>query len=294
MTGKADCRLLTPVGFDWTGPQFGPDAVVAGIGSCFAVNLLNRLFALGMRGSANPTGIVYNAVSMAEALEAAAAGRVFSAGDFFACAGVYHSRLHHGSFSHSDPVVAANAANEAMTAFSAALRNAEMVVLTPSSSVVYVDRESGAVFANCHRLPQSRFERRLLGVAENRAALDRAVAAVRTLNHNATIVFTVSPVRHYPGDLVLNSRSKASLLTAVHETVEAVPGSVYFPSYEIVNDELRDYRFFGEDMLHPSPLTEKIICSRFTAAFFTPAARAAMDNCDKALRAAAHRPRFND
>jgi len=292
MLNVSNLKLQTTVGFEWGGRKFGPETIIAGAGSCFAQNQLDRLFAMGMHGRANPTGIIYNAVSIAEAMEAAASGRRFSSEDFFQLNNLWHSRMHHGSFSRPTVAAAVDNANLAMTGFSEALRQAEIVVLTPSSSVVYEDKVSGVIFANCHRVPQDKFNRRLLSVTESMAALTRAVAAIRSVNPGALLIFTVSPIRHYPGELILNSRSKAALLTAVHEVVGATSDSVYFPSYEIVLDELRDYRYYAEDMIHPSLLTEKIIFGRFANAFFSAEAHTMMAAREKENQAAAHRPRY--
>jgi len=292
MLNVANLKLQTAVGFEWTGEKFGPDTIIAGAGSCFAQNQLDRLFAMGMQGRGNPPGIIYNAVSIAEALEAAATGQVFRSDDFFSLNNLWHSRMHHGSFSRPTVEAAVAAANDAMQAFSIALHRAGMIILTPSSSVVYEEKGTGVIFANCHRIEQSHFNRRLLSLAESVTALRRAVAAIRTVNPEALLIFTVSPIRHYPGELVLNSRSKALLLTAVHEVVDNTPNCLYFPSYEIVLDELRDYRYYAEDLIHPSLLTEKIIFGRFANAFFNVDAHTMMAEKEKENLAAAHRPRY--
>ena len=292
MLNVANLKLQTTVGFEWTGTQFGPETIIAGAGSCFAQNQLDRFFTMGIHGSGNPTGIIYNAVSIAEAMEAAASKRVFDQDDFFPLNELWHSRMHHGSFSRPTVAAAIEAANNAMTTFSEVLHHAGIVVLTPSSSVVYEDKASGVIYANCHRVAQDKFNRRLLSVSENVTALRRTIAAIRSVNDHALLIFTVSPIRHYPGELVLNSRSKAALLTAVQEVADVTPDCVYFPSYEIVLDELRDYRYYAEDMIHPSLLTEKIIFGRFTNAFFNNEAHVMMAAREKMNQAAAHRSRY--
>ena len=117
------------------------------------------------------------------------------------------------------------------------------------------------------------------------------MTAIRQVNPKVRIIITLSPVRHYPGDLVLNARSKANILAAIHEIADAHPDCcTYFPAYEIVHDELRDYRFFAADMLHPGELAERIVFERFSAAFFDADARKFMVESENRLKAAQHRP----
>ena len=156
-----------------------------------------------------------------------------------------------------------------MAEFGEMLRTTELFVATPSSSVVYVYNRTGKIAANCHKIPGSEFNRRLLSVAENLAALRILTLKIHEINPDCKVIFTLSPVRHYPGELVLNSRSKAHLLTAIHACIEEFPQlCCYFPAYEIVMDELRDYRFYKEDMLHPAEPAVRMICSRFIRTFF--------------------------
>ncbi len=255
-----------------TFPKFSADAVFTSIGSCFADELAGGLLECGFDGARNPNGILYNPVSITEALERVASGEAYAENDFFQFNGQYHSWLHHGSFSSPDPDRAAAQCNRAREAFEQKLRDSDFLAVTLSSAVVYEWTETRRIVANCHKVPGNRFARRLLSPEECRRSCDRIVDAVRRVNSSCRIIFTLSPVRHYPGDPVLNARSKALLLTAIHECCETRELCGYFPAFEIVLDELRDYRYFKEDLVHPNALALRIVTDYFVDSCFVPEA----------------------
>ncbi len=251
--------------------KFGEKSIWCGLGSCFSENLLSLLEQCGFEVVQNPNGIIYNAYSISRIIARAADERYYSEDDFFEHEGRWHSWEHHGRFSNADLKTAVKNANLSLRNFREKLKIADAVVLTPSSSVVYC--HDGDIVANCHKVNNNNFERRILSSEENKKYLSEAVKNIKKLNTNIKIIFTLSPVRHYPGDLVLNARSKANLLSALHE----IPDCIYFPSYEILHDELRDYRFYKTDMLHPSEQTVELICARFIKVFFKKEAINIMD-----------------
>lgn len=267
--------------------SLGVDGVICGIGSCFSERIVGGLHERGISGALNPNGIVYNTVSMADSLERVAAIRPYSEGDFFKHDGSWRSWSHHGCFARVSRDDAIEAANFSMEEFRQALSIANLMVLTVSSSVVY--EFDGRIVANCHKVPNNRFRRRMLSVSKNLTALERCVAAVAAVNPDCRILLTLSPVRHYPGDLLLNSLSKANVLAAMGELRGAQEKIEYFPAYEIVMDELRDYRFSAEDMLHPSALATEIIFERFVSLYFTADGLLAIEAGGRRLKAAGHR-----
>lgn len=272
-------------------PKFGAASVWCGAGSCFSANIAALLEQCGLEVKQNPGGIIYNSYSMLQVIARAAERRYYSEADFFAHAGLWHSWEHHGSFSRPELPEAVANANQVLAEFSETLKKADAVVLTPSSSVVYCLKSSGDIVANCHKVDNQLFARKILSAAENRRYLTDTVNRILQVNADCRIIFTLSPVRHYPGDLVLNSVSKANLRSALHEVcAEFREKCLYFPAYEILNDELRDYRFYKNDMLHPSEQTVELICGRFVKLFFTAEA---LDSMEKELAKAKfnnHRP----
>ena len=265
---------------------------ICSIGSCFSENFVKHAGELGMEVSSNPGGIVYNAQSMFTIFMAACSGRVFTEADFFLHQGLWKSWLHHGDFNSETVTAIIQKTNNALRQFYLDLQACDVLLLTPSSSVVYQHQSSGSTVANCHRVSNKEFNRLVLSADQNFVALEGIVKIFREFNPQALVVFTLSPVRHYPGDLTLNARSKANLLCAIHEVVSKDHYRVcYFPSYEIMMDEFRDYRFYKADMLHPSELAQSVIFKKFIKTYFKKAAYEVYPKRLKEAKFKNHRPR---
>jgi len=268
------------------------DSSISSIGSCFSEHFVSHVGELGMKVSSNPSGIVYNAQSMSMIFEAVCNRRVFTEADFFLHQGLWKSWLHHGDFNSATVEEIIQKTNQAADQFYLDLQACDLLLLTPSTSVVYQHQDSDMAVANCHRVANKEFNRRVLSVDENFEALDSIAKLFRSINPSALLVFTLSPVRHYPGDLSLNSQSKANLLSAIHQVVSNSNNEAcYFPSYEIMMDELRDYRFYKADMLHPSELAQSVIFKKFIQTYFT---EMALESYPKRMKEATfrkHRPR---
>ena len=287
MTRRA---LTTPVHFTWDQPRFGRDAVVVSIGSCFSQEFAVRLAEAGVRTASNPNGILYNPVSVADALERIASKEEYRAEEFFEFNGKWRSWLHHGSFADGELEKAVWKCNESAATFGEVARSCGLFIVTLSSAVVYRLIDTGRITANCHKVPGTRFNREILSVEECIFQTRRIVETVRKINPSCVILFTLSPVRHYPGDLVLNARSKAHLLSAIHSACGNTEKVRYFPAYEIVQDELRDYRFYKEDMLHPTPLAVDLILERFLSQVFDDGSASLFEEARRRSLASLHCP----
>ena len=262
---------------------------IAAVGSCFAENLVGKLLEYGVKGGQNPTGIVYNTDSMLKAIKLSCGRNFFTKDNLFSFNDKFHSWLHHGKFSNSSFEEALKIINETLKNFHDVLLKANFLILTPASSVVYVYNETGEIVANCHKVPNNEFLLKTLSAEQNYLNLKSIVETVLGLNAELKIIFTLSPVRHYPGNLVLNSRSKAHLLTAIHEVVDKNSAQCcYFPAYEIMNDQLRDYRFYKEDLVHPNELAERIIFQLFTEHFTSQSLQKLMQQNAKKIRQQQH------
>lgn len=281
------------VHWSWDYPRLPRDTVIASIGSCFSEELVGELLACGFSGAQNPNGILYNPVSIADAMDHVVLGENYTEEDFFEFNGMYHSWLHHGSFSSLDLDCAVDACNRSLANFRRTLAKAGVLVVTLSSAVVYIEKEEGLIVANCHKLPGTAFFRHLLTLEQCEESLRRIAGRVREYNPGCLVVFTLSPVRHYPGNLVVNARSKALLLTAIHEVCRDMDGTAYFPAYEIVMDELRDYRFYKEDMIHLSSSAVRIIADYFISSCFEPDAMRRLAEGRKRLAASRHQEDWN-
>lgn len=266
------------------------------LGSCFADQVGGRLHDAGHSTCINPLGVVYNPVSLGCTISRLARSspveREMTADELHWCErqGIHFS--FHASTRHSHELrdECLRSLNEAIERGHRALRSSTVLYLTLGSAWAYTLRDSGLVVANCHRQPQDRFERLLLSVASIEESLRDAIEAARRLNPTLRVVLTVSPVRHWREGAVASSRSKAHLLTATHSVVDSMPRAVsYFPSYEILMDELRDYRWFEEDMIHPSKPAVDYVTSRLLEAHFDPSDEPLRDRCRAVRAASRHR-----
>lgn len=258
------------------------------LGSCFTGEMTLRLKADGFDAVANPGGALYNPLSVLAWVRRLARPVTFTEADLVEGPdGRLHSWMHHSAFSSAHPVRALELMNGALVGASQALAGARAVFITLGSTRVFRLAAGGAVVANCHKHHPSTFIESRLSLDETVGALRAAVAEIAGVNPAARVVFTVSPVRHPgQGGLHANAVSKATLLLAVEEV-----GEIYFPAYEALIDDLRDYRFTAADMRHPSATAADYIYELLAATFMTPdTLRRALD-CRRSSRAAAHRPR---
>lgn len=261
-------RLFTEVTTKKNENLLGHDSVIAGIGSCFAQYVMERLDSAGFDSAYNPNGIVYNSYSIVKSLEHVINKVNYEEEDFIFHDNLWHSWEHHGVFSHRSLKSLKENIKKSADIFYDKITRSDMFILTPSSSVVYCLKENNKIVANCHKYPGNKFFTTILSPEENYKNLKKSLELISAASPKCLVIITLSPVRHYPGDLVLNARSKANLLSAIHKVAEECKNTVYFPAYEILLDELRDYRFYNEDMLHPSELARKIIFDKFVDTFF--------------------------
>ena len=238
------------------------------MGSCFAENIGEKLLKYKFPTYVNPFGILFNPLSIAQSLDTLTDTFLFQEDDLHFFNNEWIIFSHHGKFSHSDKSICLDNINEKLTESRTFLQKADFLILTLGTSIAYFYK--GKVVANCHKVPQKQFEKQLLSAKEIVSALAKSIEKVRNVNQNIRILFTVSPVRYIKNNLTENALSKSQLLVSVHELLRQVENSDYFPAYEIMMDDLRDYRFYNEDMIHPTPLAIDYIWNAFTRRFFHP------------------------
>lgn len=276
--------LVTPVVFDAGGFSLAHSDDVLLVGSCFAEYIGRRLDDARFNVMTNPFGIVYNPFSMADVVERCIEGKEIGESDIAFRDGLWHSWLHHGSFSRpsaDECLAVCNAGIERANRF---IERCSTVILTFGSAWCYTLPIEGTarVVANCHKFPQSCFERRLASVDE---IVSRWHPLVQQLvAQGKKLLFTVSPVRHWAYGAHGNQLGKAALLLAIEQLDQH-----YFPSYEIFMDELRDYRFYADDMLHPSSLAQEIVWQRVKQYYMSATTRDICDKADALNRLCAHR-----
>ena len=255
--------LTTPVNFKLPLDLTEQPARFASIGSCFSEKIVELLAHAGFECASNPNGIVYNPYSMARSVNHIVCDIPYGKETFFQYDGLYHSREHHGSFSSAAFADTVTKTERSRLEFRNFLKTPCPVALTFGTAVVFREKKTGEIVSNCHKVPGTEFDRELLKVSLCRELIsDMVKQLAETGDH--PVILSVSPVRHHPGDPVLNSRSKSVLIEACHEAVEENPEKcAYFPGFELLHDELRDYRFYADDLVHPSAAAEEFILETF-------------------------------
>ena len=260
------------------------------VGSCFSEHMSSRLSDLGMEITANPHGILFNPISVAQSLTDMLEQRQYTAEDLAKVEGKFVSFMHHGSFSGSEQDKVLEGINDSIKKRIAALSKAQTLFITLGSAWAYRHIEKNEFVANCHKVPQKEFEKEL--VSHDRAALVLQVALEKLfqLNEKLQVVFTVSPVRHWKDGFVENQLSKSHLTILAHKLSEAFERVHYFPAYELVMDDLRDYRFFESDLLHPNRQAQDYIWEKFQKVYFNESDREKIAKIEKINRSLAHVP----
>ena len=260
------------------------------IGSCFSEHIGRRLEQLKFTATVNPFGIVYNPLSIAQVLEKIISEKDFSEKDLFENDGLWHSFAHHGRFSHPDKTTALKNINDALNQARLFLKKCDRIILTPGTAHVFILKKTKKVVANCHKIPGQNFLRKRLTTKEVATPLINVLKKIKKRNPGLEVIATVSPVRHLRDGLPENQRSKATLLLALDAVCNALPYVHYFPSYEIVLDDLRDYRFYEKDLAHPNELAIEYIWEKFEDAFFSKKTKLLCHEIKHITNAAAHRP----
>ena len=264
------------------------------MGSCFTDSVGGRLRQELFQVLSNPFGTVYNPASMAAIATRIADGTPFTADELVEAHGMYHSFMAHSSLSSTDRMRVVEQLNERLHEAREFIKEAHAAVITLGTAYVYELRSSGEIVSNCHKLPACNFTRRRISVAEATERLIQTVVALRRICPELRIIFTVSPIRHTADGLHENQLSKSTLLLAIDNTVEQMENAVYFPAYEALIDELRDYRFYAADMKHPSEVAVNYVHELFAESFFTSATADLARRAEKFTRRTVHRPLGDD
>jgi hypothetical protein len=282
-------NFTTPVEIPAGLPRLSQSDELLLMGSCFAESMGDKLRRAKFRCDVNPYGVLYNPLSIARALREIADGKVYTEADLFRYNDSWHSRMHHGSFSAETPASALQRINERIADAHCRLSRLDTLLLTFGTAWVY--EQEGAIVGNCHKQPERCFVRRRLDIDEIVEEYRALIARLTALRPALKLILTVSPIRHARDGMHANALSKSVLLLAVERLQSLFPERVfYFPAYELLTDELRDYRFYADDMLHPSATAEEYVWQKFADACFTPEATAIAAAAETIEKALAHRP----
>lgn len=259
-------------------------------GSCFAENIGKLLLANKFRCDVNPFGILYNPQSVAEAIRQILSHKTYKEDDLFYSGGNWHSYMHHSIFSGHSPEECISQINLRLERAFAELPSIDLLIITWGTAWVYSLKESGKIVGNCHKQPERLFIRRLLTVDEIVDEYGSLISELRKQNQNLKVLFTVSPIRHAKDGMHGNQISKSTLLLAVEALQRQCSDCYYFPSYEIMMDELRDYRFYADDMLHPSEVAISYLWECFNDCYFGSQTRLIMKEWEEIRKGLNHKP----
>lgn len=262
------------------------------MGSCFAENIGAKFSYFKFNHLVNPFGIIFNPVSIEKLVERLVNDKKFTEADIFFHNDLWHSFEVHSELSNPDKEVFLNKLNTLLKETRSRLSEVTHFQITYGTSWVYRNTESKEIVANCHKVPQKQFTKELLSVESIYNSIQNTIELVHKINPNCYFIFTVSPVRHIKDGFVENTVSKAHLISAVHHSQFTSDNSQYFPSYEIMMDELRDYRFYTDDMLHPNQTAVDYIWERFSQSFINEKEAETMQEVDSIQKSLLHRP-FN-
>lgn len=273
------------------------DAVVL-IGSCFTEHIGRKMQEGKFHTLVNPQGILFNPMSIASNLEISIRKKEYKDPDIFLLNGIWNSWDFHSAFSNIDMAVALHAMNESVMKTHTALSEAKYLVVTFGSAYQYflraeyteLNKQLGV--ANCHKAPGKWFDKQLLTIRDTQEKWNQVLASLQAFNPDLKVIFTVSPVRHYRDGLVENNRSKARLLELTHLLVDEHSHCHYFPAYELIIDVLRDYRFYDQDMVHPSNQAAQYVWEQFVAVYMNDESRQLLKRIYEITTASKHVERF--
>lgn len=276
-------------------PKIDYNSNIVSLGSCFAVNMGEKFEYFKFRNTINPFGILFHPVAIEKVIRYAIEDKSFNEDDIFFHADRWNHFDSHSDLSATTSSILLNNLDRASGDLKSAILNATHITITLGTSWVYRLISTGALVANCHKVPQKQFSKELLSSEEIKQSLQNITELINSVNKDAVIIFTVSPVRHIKDGFTENQWSKANLISALHQTINHKPktkNSHYFPSYEIMMDELRDYRFYAPDMIHPNQVAIDYIWERFAESWISENALQTMKQVDNIQKSLLHRP-FN-
>lgn len=263
------------------------------LGSCFADNMGEKFQYFKFQATTNPFGIIFNAVSLEKLIRRAVENRMFTENDIFFHNELWHCYEVHSELSNPDKEIFLSNLNSILESTHRHIASLTHCIITLGTSWVYRNIETNEIVANCHKVPQKQFTKELLSIEQTEKSLQNIVSLIHSVNPNCNFVFTVSPVRHIKDGFTENTLSKSHLIAAIHKTIIHHPSPItYFPAYEIMIDELRDYRFYAEDMLHPNQTAIDYIWIQFFENYISESEFGLMNEICSIQKGLKHRP-FN-
>jgi hypothetical protein len=265
------------------------DSKIISLGSCFAENIGKKFQYFKFQITTNPFGIIFNPFSIKNLIDRIVNKQQFSENDIFFLNDSWHCFEVHSELSHPNKEEFLRNLNALIESTHTQLTKSTHVIITYGTSWIYRNKSTKSIVANCYKVSQNQFEKELLSTQIIEESIRNTIETIQKVNPNCHFILTISPVRHIKEGFVENQRSKAHLISAIHNLQHASHNSNYFPSYEIMMDELRDYRFYAEDMLHPSQVAIDYIWKRFMASQMEEAIYPIMEEVTTIQKGLAHR-----
>lgn len=282
-------KLQTVVPLDISKNPISYESDILSLGSCFAENMGGKLGYYKFQSALNPFGILFHPLAIENLISRAMVKKKYTKADIFFLNERWHCFDGHSVLSDAAGAVLIERLNNGLQQTSQKILGASHMIITLGTAWVYRNKTSGAIVANCHKVPQNQFTKELLSVDEVASSLERIINVIQSKNPYLQLIFTVSPVRHLKDGFVENQRSKAHLIAGIHSVLNKKYIS-YFPSYEIMMDELRDYRFYAEDMVHPNDTAVTYIWEKFKENWVNKQAYPVMEKVGEIQRGLNHRP----
>ncbi|WP_066224222.1 GSCFA domain-containing protein [Formosa haliotis] len=264
------------------------------LGSCFVENIGKKLDYFKFKNLQNPFGVLFQPKAIENLIDKAVHNHTYTEADLFYFNDIWQCYEAHSKLSALSKEAVLTRLNSSLNQTKQFLQTATHVVITLGTAWIYKHEATHTIVANCHKVPQKSFKKELLSVADIRDSLNHILGLIASVNPNVTVLFTVSPIRHTKDGFVENTRSKAHLISAIHQVLETKKGNTfYFPSYEIMMDELRDYRFYTADLVHPNQMAIDYIWEKFQTAWLAPTTSPIMKEIHGVQSGLQHKP-FNE
>ncbi|WP_425234515.1 GSCFA domain-containing protein [Ulvibacterium sp.] len=286
-------KLQTKIPLNPANSQIDYQSRLLLVGSCFVGNIGNKLDYFKFQNLQNPWGVLFHPKAIENLFSKALDHNDFTERDIF-----FHNERWHCFDTHSDLSDVSRERlvkrlNYSLEHMGKEIGEATHIILTLGTAWTYRYKKTNTLVANCHKIPHKEFDKELLSIETITKSLEQLICRIQSANKKAQIILTISPVRHLKDGFLENQRSKAHLISAVHQLLDTSPeraAVLYFPSYELMMDELRDYRFYEADMIHPNPLAIDYIWEKFKETWISKQAYATMEKVDTIQKGLMHRP----
>lgn len=262
---------------------------ISTIGSCFAENIARYLIQLRFYVLDNPFGVLYNPASIYNSLNLILSKKSFTENDLINYDDLWHSWYHHSSFSHQDQDECLSRINNRIQEANVFLKNCNYLIITYGSAYVYEHIESGLIVSNCHKIPSDKFSKYRLNLSQIEKYIQDTANLAKKLNPSIQIIFSVSPIRQLKDGMIENQLSKSSLILGLHNALSDIEYCSYFPAYEILMDDLRDYRFYRSNLTHPNEIAVEYILEKFSETWLSENCQSIIKDIDRINQARSHK-----